>query len=316
MPATAKLLPGRRLQRNAQRVIEVIETYYVASTKGAAVFDPTSITGMPAAGSSHSVFSDCVCNMYIPTEDPGSGGTRWTVDVVFSYFGTNPGGDPSATVVVKRRAWRTILGSQEFICDMATGIPPLDAAGMPFERVPQVPVGDGELILVRLEKSTRLGSLGDVAGVFAYRGTVNQAEITINGYALAIEEGLLDISVVETYNAFFPYEATYTIRLRRRLVLIGGNIVNVGWAEPLVERGFYARPAAGQPAVRILEDATTEVGTIKQPVAEPRLLASDGTLLPDGNDPVVTLFHPIQQADWNDLDLSDTYGTTTTTTAP
>ena len=296
----ASILPGRNATWDQFGMVQTIEEQYQVLRGFTDVQpSPTAIAGLPQTGAAHPTLADLVVVGHEPRED--ATGVRWVITVRYERVGTVVGGSFKRL----RREWDTQDASRDLLYDAGTGLPMLNAAGDPFDRVPGVFHADRVLRVVRQENTAPATGL-------AMSGTINSAAVTApGGISLDTHKGLLKIKCRETdptgtSSPTYKYEYIYEIYERTMMAKINGALTDIGWDESFVERGYYYLDAVGGNRVRALEDIDLgpPEGVISRPTTEPVLLAADGTELAAGADPIIKRVQAIKEADWSTLLLS------------
>ncbi|MEI8164748.1 MAG: hypothetical protein WCG26_00150 [Chloroflexales bacterium] len=298
---TASILPGRQARWDDNGLVqEISEEYQVLRAFDGEQFDPNSITGMPRRGDAHPTLSALVVTSHEPRED--ATGVRWVITVKYSRVGLSLSGAMKRT----KREWSTIEASRDLIADAGTGDPVLNAAGDPFERVPQVFQADKLLRVVRLENTPP-------ATVLDKSGTINSTLTTGPGGIIIPENcGLLTISCRETDptgagSPTYLYEYTYDIHVRTNMVVLAGQAqaTNIGWCEAFIESGYrYLKDGVLTRCVEEIDVGQPE-GVIQRPSVDPVWLAANGTKLAAGADPIIKVVQSIPDSEWLSLRLSE-----------
>lgn len=283
----AELLPGRRVTRNEYGIaIEAERVYQVLRPLGAAEFNYTEVTGLPAKLSAHPVHSHLLVTGYEEQEDSG---IRWLVTVKYGAIEAKGTGDLSRVV---SRSGNTVEGARDLTHDAVTGALVLNSAGDAYDSTISVPTAAYEITIVRQEDTAP-------ATVMPYRGTINSASVTIMDTTFAAYAARLTITFKETDGSSdFDYEYTYTITERKNLVLIGGVLTDIGWRESMVDQGYRYLDGGVKKQAMVLDENGE-----KRPVNTPILLNGSGAKLALGGNPVVGLYQAHPTANWSSLNL-------------
>ena len=303
----AELIPGRdahfdgwRTPEAATRVYQVLRARNEA--EGVAKAEPAflEISGLPAVGSVHPVYSGIYVVGYDTQED--GNGTRWEISVLYGTDSDNESdGSEGRREVIEWWTFDGVDDVRDLTTDADTGAPVINAAGDPFASVPQVPVAQTQITLERRQTAQQT----NVASLMAYNGTVNSSAITVGGISIAARTGRLTVRIKSEVSGIYAYRVTFTIRIRERQAKSGSSSsINVGWDEALIEQGFnyMDEPGAGGTKVRAMVpdgDAGEHA-----PSSVPVLLAADGTKLADAGAPVVKIVRAFRGADWDNSTLN------------
>lgn len=235
-----------------------------------------------------------------------SGSVVWLAECAYgrttttaSHSGGGGGGATTYTRIVER-AWPIYESQEDLVVDAISGDAVLNAAGEPFDRVPQVKKRYVGARVKRAESEFPADAL-------ELDNTVNSDEVTILGITFPKHVARLEVSVEDTLavGSEGRYVVTYDVVPAHNLVLpaaAGGDPADKGWDIPLVETGFNFLDGDGNLVRATIADSDGR----ETPTAQPVLLADDGTLLPDGDDPAVSVWSAYKEGDWSDLDLPST----------
>jgi hypothetical protein len=240
-----------------------------------------TVTGLPAIGSAHPNQAGLKASSYRLAED-GSG-LRWVVDVVYTKPAAEAAKDrDSAWTRVNRtgnaeisRGWTMQEIQVDLVADAITGAAVLNAAGDPFESVPQVP---RSLPVFRLERKESTA----ISGQIAKSGKYNSAATTIDGVAVPKHAGRLTITVDKLYGDpdGYTYKYTYEVALMEHIVNLAGTLTDIGWDKALVQSGLFYKETGTGTKLRAME--IDEETAAARPRATPVLLDTNGYILIPG----------------------------------
>ena len=292
----ATLLPGRNYAVDAAgNITDLTRKYQVlrAPHSAAATLEVTGVTGLPALGAAHPNDARLLVSGYRVSEDEN--GLRWVVEVSYTAAAdsSNVINRPPRGSAEVSRGWDSQDISVDLTHDAETGMPVLNAAGDPFENVPQVSKSLPVFKLVKKENT-------DVSTRLAYSGTYNSEAITIDGVAIAKHCGRLTVNHRKLYNDPDRYasEFTYQVAVMSNKVKVGGTVVDIGWDKAHAETGlFYLEITEETEKKRaMIDDAETHE---PRPSETPILLAADGSRLAEGADPVNKVVKSMTEASWS-----------------
>jgi hypothetical protein len=257
----------------------------------------TDISGLPAAGAAHSVYTNLYVQSYSfqPASD-SPGNKVLFVDVQYGVKAAESGSEGVTFFVEAKR-----IGNADVDIDLSfdaqTGAPILNSVGDPFDKT--VKVSRSQTVLTLVRRESRLPTF--VPGITK---TVNSSAITVLGFTIPAEAGLIEISCEDTLNASDSRRNryTYTITIRKHMVKLssGGSPEDIGWDEAFIEQGYYFKNAE-QVRVRFTEPQEDDEDKTR-PSAAPCLLKDDGT---DGRGifPTIKRVKAYPKAAWSTLQL-------------
>lgn len=270
----------------------------------------SDISGIPAAGAQHTSYPYLVRGgVTIRNAVENAGSLVWMIDVVFAPASsagsvTNPADDPEqpgveSAVRIVERAWPIYQTECDLVADCDTGDPVLNAAGEPYDRVPKITRRYVGARVKRLEQNWPKLAL-------SLDGTLNQLPIYVLGILFPSRCARLEVSVEDTLavGSETRYAVTYDIVPAHNVYGQSGNPatdLDAGWDVPLLEAGFAYLDNGSLVRATVADANGTETPT---PLPVP--LASDGSPLAPGADPVFTVWHAYKDADWSDLNLPET----------
>jgi hypothetical protein len=253
----------------------------------------SAVTGLPAAGSAHPANAAIIVQSYsfTATSDNKTGHDAWECAVRYDLkFVSDDDSGESYRYTAKRLG--TVECSVDLIADAETGEPVVNAAGDPFDSVPQRTIFS-PAVEWRRKQATSPAALCELSG------TVNAREFTALGVTFPPRTGRLFVSADWTPgDEHWPWEVTYRIEGRNLYVWIDGSLVNIGWDEAFLECGYKYRETPGGKKVRFM-DADEETGQLR-PSAMPQPLRADGT---DGRryPPAIRRVATARESDWSGL---------------
>jgi hypothetical protein len=252
----------------------------------------SAVTGLPAAGSAHPANAAIIVQSYsfTATSDNKTGHDAWECAVRYDLkFVTDDSGE-SYRYTAKRLG--TVECSVDLIADAETGEPVVNAAGDPFDSVPQRTIFS-PAVEWRRKQATSPAALCELSG------TVNASEFTALGVTFPPRTGRLFVSADwSPGDEHWPWEVTYRIEGRNLYVEIDEIPVNIGWDEAFLECGYKYLETVGGKKVRFM-DADEETGQLR-PSAMPQPLRADGT---DGRryPPAIRRVATARESDWSGL---------------
>ena len=284
---TAELKWGRRVRFDNGVATEAERIYQVLRANNSAEFALSAITGLPAAGTAHPVYTSLRVVEHEPIEENAR---QWFVRVTYRVAEAIPG-EPSTTPVTVRTSYRNSNGQRELSFDAATGAVILNSAGDAFDSVITVPTGDFEIQIVKKQNVSNLSTL------IGFNGTVNSGASTVGGISVAAHKGRLTIDVSEIEDANYDYEVIYTVAIRSNIIPSGETTQDIGWREAFLQQGY--RALFGSPAelkyVTVIDEQGEDV-----PVNKPVLLNADGGIT---ETPVFKIVNAHLTEDWRSLPL-------------
>ncbi len=252
----------------------------------------SAVTGLPAADSAHPANAAIIVQSYsfTATSDNKTGHDAWECAVRYDLkFVTDDSGE-SYRYTAKRLG--TVECSVDLIADAETGEPVVNAAGDPFDSVPQRTIFS-PVVEWRRKQATSPAALCELSG------TLNASEFTALGVTFPPRTGRLFVSADWTPgDEHWPWEVTYRIEGRNLYVEIDESLVNIGWDEAFLECGYKYKETVGGKKVRFM-DADEETGQLR-PSAMPQPLKADGT---DGRGypPAIRRVATAKESNWSGL---------------
>lgn len=252
----------------------------------------SAVTGLPAAGSAHPANAAIIVQSYsfTATSDNKTGHDAWECAVRYDLkFVTDDSGE-SYRYTAKRLG--TVECSVDLIADAETGEPVVNAAGDPFDSVPQRTIFSPAVEWRRKQAASP-------AALCELSGTVNAREFTALGVTFPPRTGRLFVSADWTPgDEHWPWEVTYRIEGRNLYVEIDEVPVNIGWDEAFLECGYKYLETVGGKSVRFM-DEDEETGQLR-PSAMPQPLTIFGT---DGRGypPAIRRVATAKGSDWSGL---------------
>ncbi len=272
----------------------VSDTYTVLVPVG---IRPTlaNVTGLPSMSAAHASGSNLhPTGVRFACESKMHGVWKAVVDYARADV-VDPGEEEEADTRITARSWDTVEAAQDLITDAETGVPVLNAAGDPFDSVPQVPRCSPKVGLTM--KTSRAP-----ATFVNLSGTVNSAAITVLGQTFPAYCARLKVSVIDTMaTTGFRYEVNIEIEGRVNQVKIGEAVVNVGWREAFIECGYQFLKDGKR--YKFTEKTKNTAGEEEEKeVSSPQLLTATGD---DGRGaaPVVKIVNAHRSASWAVLNL-------------
>ena len=271
-----------------------------------------SITGLPAPGERHASYPYLVrAGLTIRNAVEQAGSRVWYVDVAYApqsepttVTNGGGGGEPGVASVVRivERAWPVYETQADLVADAATGEPVLNAAGEPYDRVPAITRRAIGARVKRLEQNFPSLAL-------SLDGTINKQPVTVLGVFFPSHTARLEVSVEDTLavGSETRYAVTYDLVPSHNVYTVDAQDepVDAGWDVPLLEAGFAYKNSDGDLVRATSPAAEGNADPVPSPL--PVLLASDGTRLADGADPVVSVWQAYPDTeDWTNLALPTT----------
>lgn len=253
-----------------------------------------NVTGIPAANSVHALVSGLyVSQVRFSCVNSGSG--IWNISVDYERDTVVESTQEDGTLKITAKSWDTSESMVDLVVDAYSGSPVVNAAGDPFDSVPQRAIYAPSVSFIRME-SRAPGAL------IALNGSINSSEITVLGITFPAYCGKLRMSCRDTMaTSGRHYECNYTIEGRINPVLIGETLANAGWREVIVECGYNY--TAGGKRYKFTETTKNSEGEEEQKeVSSPQLLSEDGG---DGRGqtPVLKVVFAHRPASWASLKL-------------
>ena len=247
-------------------------------------------SGMPQIGDDSDDVADYAVDR-IKWTQRGLDSKVWDADVVYRKGKSETAGDETYTDLEK--TWGTRTVQQDFTQDAVSGEAVVNAAGDPFERVPQ-----RELVCPSL--SLRRVSSKDPSHYFGYQGSVNENEETVMGITFQPHCARITFEARELDGG--KYE--YMIRVDGAINMYAenatsGTVEDIGWDVSMLNCGYTYIDAHGDRRVAFIPDGN---GKMVRPT-EPQLLDLSGDLNPGGQ--YFLKFSPYPEKDWSSLHLPE-----------
>ncbi len=246
--------------------ISCTEIYGVMHEAGT-MATPDNTPGLPSAGDAHTgagLTHLLAGPMQFDNLEPT--GVVWEIRIEYVRAEASESGEWGSSRVVARD-WGTVSYAEDLIADYDTGEAVINAAGDPYDSVPQVDRSAPSVHFRRLESS-------HPATAIAYSGSVNSAEVTVMGLTFPAYTARIRISARDLLNdASLRYELDYTIERRNTWIYEDEAAVNIGYDVAVVEQGYYYLDGEGE-RQRFME-SEEETGE-PRPSAQPCLLDADG----------------------------------------
>lgn len=259
------------------------------------------VSGLPSAGSVHPTYTNLYVQSYSfqPASD-SPGNKVLFIDVQYGVRAATSGSEGATFFVETKR-----IGNADVDIDLSfdaqDGSPVLNSVGDPFDKT--VKVSRSQTVLTLVRRESRLPSF-----VPNITKTINSSAITVLGFSIPAESGLIEIGCEDTLNASDPRRNryTYTITIRKHMVKLssGGSATDIGWDEAFIEQGYYYKNAE-QVRVRFTEEEEDD-DSKKRPSAAPCLLKDDGT---DGRGifPTIKRVKAYPKSEWSTLQLPSSW---------
>ena len=256
-----------------------------------------NVSDLPAVNAAHGSVSGLYVDGYrFACVGPGNGVWHVTVDYARSETSSISGGE--VDVKLTARSW----GVNESTCDVlfepGTGAALLNAAGDPFDSVPQRTIIAPTVSFSRLESRAP-------ASVIAYNGSINAAAVTVLGVTFAARSARIKITVRDTMaESGLRYECSYEISGRVNYATNGGAVVDIGWDEALIECGYNYLGADGKRYKFTVRTKSTSGEIEEKEASTPQLLTAAGG---DGRGQaaVVKVVATNRALSWTDLKLPE-----------
>ena len=230
-------------------------------------------TGSPTAGLT-------VTNVTFTQRDATS--KVWEATVTYSAAGSNSD-DSSDTSKYTKLHIGTVTESHDLITDAEDDTKSvLNAAGDPFESVPQV---EKQLVEIQLARNQNVSPASDIASL---NGTLNSSAITVCGISIPEKCGRISIDGDRLFGEENKWSVTFRI------------VVNPdGWVFKVLENGYRYKPLDGGDPVKFT--STTDDGRVVE-CSSPQLLKPDGS---DGRGgpAYYAEFNAYKSASWSGLKL-------------
>lgn len=269
----AELLPGRTHTVGSTGLVESATEQYqilIDPANRTGDIDLSAVTGLPAIGSVHADYGIPVVG-HDPAEDAGGGGLRWVVMVRYSRLEPvdPPRKVPKSGAIISR-GWGSQSVSRELVVDASTDEPLLNSAGEAFASVPQV---DHAMPVYVLEKRVS----GNPNSYLAASGKVNSDALSLAGVTVAARCGKLTVTADQVLGEGLlnVWNVRMELAVMWRPVKIGGDVVDVGWDEPLVQMGYYYLSDDTPPVLLRATEADQETRETR-PTEQPVLLDANG----------------------------------------
>jgi len=288
----AELVARRTVQYSAGDAVSATRVYQVLRTLGATEPTLSSISGLPAPGSAHPVYSQFVATDYAIRE--GADGKRWEIEITYQRppaMSGASGGMRVVSVSVSASSEQrdlTHAAASSAHGGAAAGEPILNSAGDAFEETLRIEAPIIEITIVRDENTA-------YASRMALHGTLNSSATTVAGFAIAKHQGRLLVSGEPSDSAEYAYRYTYRVQIRSNVV----GSTDIGWEEAILQQGYYYIDFTER--VRATEEIEDENGATRiVPSTKPVLLDADGGL---STSPVYLYVCPYPEGDWSSLSL-------------
>ena len=238
--------------------------------------------GIPDYGDDHPDVSGLsVTNVSFSQPDPTS--KVWNATVTYSAGGSNSG-DNTDTSKYTRLHIGTVTESRDLVEDAEDNtVSVVNAAGDPFESVPQV---ERHLVEIQITRNQNSSPASDIASL---NGTLNSAAITVCGISIAAKCGRISI---EADRQFGAGDAKWSVTFR---IVVNPD----GWTYKVLQNGYRYKPGGVGDAVKFT--STTEDGRVVE-CSSPQLLKTDGD---DGRGgpAYYAEFNAYKSASWSGLKL-------------
>jgi hypothetical protein len=254
----------------------------------------SAVTGLPAAGSAHPANAAIIVQSYsfTATSDNKTGHDAWECAVRYDLKFVSDTDESGESYRYTAKRLGTVECSVDLVADAETGEPVVNAAGDPFDSVPQRTIFSPAV-------EWRRKQTAPPAALCELSGTVNASEFTALGVTFPPRTGRLFVSADwSPGDEHWPWEVTYRIEGRNLYVEIDEIPVNIGWDEAFLECGYKYLETVGGKAVRFM-DEDEETGQLR-PSAMPQPLTIFGT---DGRGypPAIRRVATARESDWSGL---------------
>lgn len=255
-----------------------------------------NVAGLPAVNSAHPEFTELFCaSLMFSCSDNETG--YWTITAEWGPSEAATTGTELDTLRIISRDWDVSETLRDLVADAITGELVVNAAGDPFDSVPQRTDSAFSVSFTRLESRAP-------ARRMMYNGTVNLHTVTVLGVTFLPYTARIKITGTDTMqDALLRYRLTYTIEARANIVeTTPGNPTDIGWREALLECGYQFIDADGAKMKFTERIKNTEGEEEEREVSSPQLLTATGG---DGRGlvPVVRVVNTHRAASWAALDL-------------
>lgn len=241
--------------------------------------------GIPDYGADHpSVDGLSVTNVSFSQPDHTS--KVWNAIVTYSAGASNPG-DNTDTSKYTRLHIGTVTELRDLVEDaeatQQNPKPVLNAAGDPFESVPQV---ERHLVEIQITRNQNSSPASDIASL---NNTLNSAQLTVCEIVIGAKCGRISI---EADRQFGAGAAKWSVTFR---IVVNPD----GWTYKVLQNGYRYKPGGVGDAVKFT--STTEDGRVVE-CSTPQLLKTDGD---DGRGgpAYYAEFNAYKSADWSELKL-------------
>jgi hypothetical protein len=252
-----------------------------------------NVTGVPAANSAHPSVPDLfVGQVRFTCIDNGAGVWNISVDYERDTSATDDEGD-GETLKITARGWDTTESFCDLLVDAVSGAPIVNAAGDPFDSVPQRPIYAPKVTFTRMESRSP---------VIGLNGSINSAEVTVLGMTYPAFTAKVKVSATDTMaTSGRRYQCNYEIEGRNNFVLVNGSLVNIGWRDCMIESG-YTFVKDGKRYKFTEKVKNTQGEEEEKEVSSPQLLTASGG---DGRgeQPVLKIIMTHRSANWTSLKL-------------
>jgi hypothetical protein len=292
------------LEQNADGVVtSCSELYQLVVADATSQVVPSSVSGLPAKNEAHPIYTGLYVEGYA-WRHLGIGSKAWECTVKYKRSTSRAGassGDPSTRILLME--WGFSGGSGDLVADATTGRPVKNAAGDPFDSVPQ---RDEVYPCVRYgykEKNFNPARIW-------LNNCINQSAVTVLGVTFPPHTCRLKVECRKNLDADdFPYEWTYTFEGRdcwvesAQLIDIAGGAPqtvyetdgdksNIGWDLAIAECGFNYILNGEKVKFTIPDDQNNQV----EP-SLPQFLDTSGAPLSPTADPIFRVVRAYKEAD-------------------
>jgi hypothetical protein len=257
-----------------------------------------NVTGLPAVDSRHATVTSLYVSGYrFSCINSYSGIWNVSVDYAKSETTTIEGGeeDPDFVSKVTARSWDVSESTVDLVCDAETGVSITNAAGDPFDSIPQRTISAPKVAFSRKESRSP-------AILIALNGTINKSAVKVLGIDFPAYTAKLKVSVRDTMAATgAKYDCSYEIEGRNNPVVIDGAVENIGWRDAFLQCG-YTFIQDGQFFKFTTKTKSTSGEEEEKEASSPQLLTKEGG---DGRGypPVSKIVTAYKAVEWASLKL-------------
>lgn len=255
----------------------------------------SNVSGLPAVNSVHPSFATLYVSGYRFSE-VGAGNGVWHITVTYEPSVTASIGGGEVDTKITGRTWGVTESQCDILFDAGTGTPLLNAAGDPFDSVPQRTIFAPKVSFTRNE-SRSPGALNE------FNGSINKEAVTALGIVFPARSARITISVRDTMaESGLRYECIYEISRRYNYILDGVTVKDIGWDDALIECGYNYITGDGQRYKFTVKTKTTTGEIEEKEVSSPQLLTElgdDGR----GKPAVIKIIATHRELDWSGLSL-------------